>query len=198
MNDIPDEACRCGCGGMTTPHVRTGKPQRFINGHQNRKPLAYRAEERGYPSPCWIWVGSIAATGYGTFTRDRVKHAAHRWAWSQHHGKPVPAGMLICHHCDIRSCVRWDHLFLGTSADNVHDAQRKYRTRGGGVLGSSRPTQQGELHVLAKLTAGSVRDIRRRYATESTSERKLASEYHVTRGAIRRVLNRTSWRHIKD
>jgi hypothetical protein len=57
--------------------------------------------------------------------------AAHRIAWILSHG-PIPDGMYICHHCDTKACVRPSHLFVGTAADNTHDAMEKGLFRIGG------------------------------------------------------------------
>jgi hypothetical protein len=37
--------------------------------------------------------------------------------------------MFVLHRCDETSCVRADHLFLGTQLDNMRDAREKGRTR---------------------------------------------------------------------
>lgn len=38
--------------------------------------------------------------------------------------------MCACHHCDTPPCINPDHLFEGTRADNVRDAQLKGRAGG--------------------------------------------------------------------
>jgi hypothetical protein len=51
---------------------------------------------------------------------------AHRAAWEVTFG-PIPDGLFVCHSCDTPACVRPDHLFLGTLADNNLDMVGKMR-----------------------------------------------------------------------
>lgn len=75
---------------------------------------------------CWLWVGGCTSNGYGSFTVKRKFFPAHRWLYQHLHG-PVPKGIEICHHCDVKTCVNPEHLFAGTKSDNMRDCAAKGR-----------------------------------------------------------------------
>jgi hypothetical protein len=75
---------------------------------------------------CWNWIGAIGETGYGNFGIGYRTYRAHRLSYEMHYG-PIPSGMLVCHKCDNRKCVRPDHLFIGTHKDNMTDCSEKGR-----------------------------------------------------------------------
>ncbi len=81
---------------------------------------------------CWEWSGACDQFGYGRLgLRDGERTTTirtHRLSWELHNGA-VPEGMKVLHRCDNRRCVRPDHLFLGTQAENIHDGMRKGRIR---------------------------------------------------------------------
>jgi hypothetical protein len=89
---------------------------------------------------CWIWLGSrqsaqghgqLAIGGLGKAGKRLV--AAHRASWMVFRG-PIPAGLIVCHHCDNPPCVNPEHLFLGTKADNTRDMVAKGRQKHGPAL----------------------------------------------------------------
>lgn len=74
---------------------------------------------------CWLWKGECN-DGYGRFYAHGGKVRAHRFAWQMIHGRLAPKDMMVCHRCDVRPCVRPDHLYLGTHADNMFDLIVKF------------------------------------------------------------------------
>ena len=75
---------------------------------------------------CWIWMGCVNREGYGQVSVDGRLQRAHRVFFGL---DKIPKGMLVCHKCDVPSCVNPDHLFLGTQTDNILDMMSKGRGR---------------------------------------------------------------------
>jgi HNH endonuclease len=152
-------------------------------------PLAERLWRRVDKSDeCWLWTGGLR-NGYGVIgTRSYGPIAyTHRVAWELTYG-PVPNGLFVCHKCDVRNCVRPDHLFLGTNADNQADKIAKGRARWGVHIGAEHPR--------AKLTDADVVAIRMRYAKGGVLQTELAAEYGVTPPMIGYIVRGTAWRHL--
>lgn len=79
---------------------------------------------------CWIWTGARTSkkgkSRYGNISFQGKRWLAHRFSWMIHNGK-INKNMCVLHHCDNPPCINPDHLFLGTIADNNHDAIKKGR-----------------------------------------------------------------------
>jgi hypothetical protein len=72
-------------------------------------------------------VGGIESDGGYTRFRSETLGvvAAHRWSALAHHG--AISEPVVRHRCDVRCCVRPDHLLVGTQAQNVADMVRRGR-----------------------------------------------------------------------
>lgn len=75
---------------------------------------------------CWVWIGACSSFGYGSLSIKGAKKVAHRFAWERANG-PIPAGLYVLHRCDNPRCVRVEHLFLGSKAENTADKIAKGR-----------------------------------------------------------------------
>jgi hypothetical protein len=145
----------------------------------NPDPLWSRVE-RG--DGCWLWRGALLPNGYGILrirARSSSNIYAHRLAWELVNGE-IPAGLFVCHRCDVRNCVRPDHLFLGTTTDNMRDMVAKRRQA------------HGERHGRAKLSAASVAEIRLALQAGASCA-ALGARYGVSDTVVGRIGREELW-----
>lgn len=136
---------------------------------------------------CWLWTGSAAGdTGYGLWSYFGKAVRPHRLSWIFEHG-PIPAGMYVCHRCDVRLCVRPSHLFLGTHAENMRDASRKGRFAG-------RPIHRGEASASSRITEADVVAARR---GKLGTPKEIAERLGVSVWAVYELLSARTWAHVK-
>lgn len=136
---------------------------------------------------CWLWRGALSGNGYGSLGVNGKTWPAHRYAWLVVYGEPIEHGLFVCHTCDVRLCVRREHLFIGTCKDNIQDAKRK------GRLYST--DARGEDHNMAKLNPLKVGMIRRLLSV-GYSQKWLAGYFGVTKRNIQQIGKGNYWRSV--
>jgi len=145
---------------------------------------------------CWLWTGGLDEDGYGRFWYHGRTRPAHHVLYVLLHG-PLKEGWQVCHHCDVRRCVRPDHLFAGTQSDNIRDCWQKNRQSF-----NAKP-QPGSRNGNSSLTEEQVLEIRAKYKPSraghpsTTSFNALAREYGVSKFAIQYAVKH-GWRHLRD
>lgn len=132
---------------------------------------------------CWLWTGA-KRQGYGALARTRADGPvyAHRFAWEIHNGT-IPSGMWVLHRCDVRACVRPDHLWLGSQQENNADCVAKGRNA------------RGEARGFNKLNEQQVRAIRVLYDS-GWRPRDIAPLFGVTDSNVKMIGRRIRWQHL--
>lgn len=156
-----------------------------------RRPVEERFWEKvDRTDGCWNWVAAISHGWYGSFCVEKGKTiVAHKFSWELANG-PVPDGMKVCHSCDNPRCVRVDHLFLGTQAENLLDMSKKGRRARGHSL-----SHKGESHPMSSLTDELVTEARDRHA-EGENVADLAIEMKVSKSAMKKAVHGHTWKHL--
>ncbi len=115
---------------------------------------------------------------------ERKKFLIHRLVLLTFIG-PCPDGMEACHNDGNRINNVIYNLRYDTRKNNIIDRERHGNTA------------KGESHGLSKLIESDVIEIRESYKEGNISQNELARKYNVSRGSIRYVINRKSWKHIQ-
>lgn len=149
---------------------------------------------------CWEWTGArkqpqqAASSGYGVVKRQGKFLLVHRLVFECVKGGALRPALIthnyrrtrsiVRHRCDNPCCIRPDHLWSGTQADNMRD--RTARGRHGRLGKPGRPV---------KLSAELVTAIRLA-RTQGESQRSIARRFGVSQPAISAVVHRRTWRHV--
>lgn len=158
------------------------RPPGSVNLHPRSDRVSTRRGLRDFPpptpldTPCRLWQGQLNSKGYGCKTGGGRRVLAHRWVWEQING-PIPEGMIVMHRCDHPLCYRYDHLRLGTHADNSADMTAKGRDRG-----RFEPLQR------LKVPVEDVAEMRARYAAGLATQSQLGRQYGIHRSTVLRIV----------
>lgn len=130
---------------------------------------------------CWEWTAGKDKKGYGRFHLDGKMTYAQRTSLSLS-GIKVPSDKHVCHHCDNPGCVRPDHLFVGTDADNLRDMAEKGRST------------WGEKNPNAKLCENDVLLIRELCKTQTQD--RIARWFGISGPTVSAINTRQRWARI--
>lgn len=86
---------------------------------------------------CWEYNGFLDKDGYGKFWWNNHQIGAHRFSFIIHNQNININGLIVCHKCDNPSCVNPNHLFVGTTKDNLNDRDIKNRNVKGEDINTS-------------------------------------------------------------
>lgn len=137
-----------------------------------------RVNERG----CWEYSGCKNHKGYGAIQFEGRTRRTHRVSFIVFN-REIPKGKLVCHHCDNPSCIKPDHLFLGTNLDNQRDCIAKGRARK--ATGEARAT---------KLKWEMVYKIRDEYIPHKVTSTFLGKKYGVSNRTIIAIVKKEIWK----
>lgn len=132
-----------------------------------------------FPDACWVWNGHRCDKGYGRFKVGDRRVAAHRFSYALFNNG-VTKAVFICHRCDNPQCVRPEHLFAGTPADNAADRGRKNRHAHGSRAGTA---------ILTEAQVAAIKQDRR-------TQRQVAESYGVSKSTVGKIRTGINWAHI--
>lgn len=188
---------KCERCGKDFENIARGGSPRFCSRSCWRVAVSANTLEERYWSKvvkgpdCWLWTGSMSSKGYGRISAERRHVTASRVAYSLEYGA-FDERLHVLHRCDNPSCVRPDHLFLGTQVDNMADMNSKNRH---GRSGAGENVRKGKSHPFAKIDESCAKQIRERHKSGITMK-ELASSFGLNVPSIWRIIHRKTWKHV--
>ena len=139
---------------------------------------------------CWVWTAWKNNKGYGALMAKHpgggyMNKLAHRISWEMENG-PIKDGLCVLHKCDNPSCVRPEHLFLGTRKDNTQDMMMKGRNNCGRI--------SGENHPRSKITVEISKLIRFFWFAERRTRKEIIAFLGVSKHIVDDVIGGRTWK----
>lgn len=131
-----------------------------------------RVDKRG-PDECWPWIRKSSHSNHATIKISGYGYAARRIAFFLSTSID-PLDLDVCHSCDNPPCQNPNHLFIGTTLDNMADMVRKGR----------QPN--------VRLTWEIIDSIRSRYPEEGSL--LLSREFGIAQGHVVKIIKGLIWR----
>lgn len=125
-----EQLAHCGVFSMSRKHVGHARHGERPSLTVMRTRFESYCERVDGDFGCWLWRGGGRPGDYGKFRLPGRSVQAHRGSWELYVGELEP-GILVLHHCDVRSCVNWLHLQSGYSTDNMRHMHTRGRSRWG-------------------------------------------------------------------
>lgn len=129
---------------------------------------------------CWLWTGEPHTSGYGRIglhDLGRGMEYAHRYSFELHFGA-IPEEGYVAHRCDVKLCIRPEHLFLSdTNVQNMADAATKNRIAHGERAGQTLFCDEKIAEV-------------RRMAQSGLTHQTIADTFGMSRVHVTNIVNR--------
>jgi hypothetical protein len=126
-------------------------------------------------SPCVEYVGHKNKAGYGWRAFQGTQMHAHRAAWIEANGN-ISQGLGVLHKCDNPACVKLEHLYLGTHAQNMRDRAERMRCK---------------THRLGRALAT---ELRAKFAAGGVTKSALARAYGISTGYVSALIAGHHWK----
>lgn len=115
-------------GGAVTIRAPQRQPAKEANVEQSKRPRVsewlpsfWFVEDRGFVSPCHIWILARDQRGYGRIHQTSGisgSTLAYVESWVRQNGE-IPEGLELDHLCRQPSCINTEHLETVTHGENV-------------------------------------------------------------------------------
>jgi hypothetical protein len=140
---------------------------------------------------CWIWNKKKRIDprypnrfDYGIILIGSEEIAAHRLSYDLFINDIEEDKNIICHRCDVPSCINPNHLFAGTQKENIQDAVSKGRMARGEKNGQVKLKEKEVIEIKKLLKLGG-------------HHQEIADKFNVSRRAIYGIAVGRNWAWLK-